>query len=448
MLLLNLRDSLPLLTQQPIEIAMTFTFTQQIESTQNEIAQLQAKLETYSKTDDYLTQSEELLHQVTNAGFKEKDLQIVRSHLQDIWLIESNYDTTAEIEWRDVKLDELREKIKSLEANLEMALEQRDRSNEKYNKLLRKQIFEEQETEFLNQLESPAGQFAHQDSDIETVEVNPTPSLPLSKRIKEFIRIFKEGQTSWGEVRNFAEKDPKFIPQLLLAKTRKKDIIKKQLPLLLADWIENKNRDDRTWVDKETWELAEKELAHRRSLKSSEAKNTPVLTVKDAHRKGMQREQEINNFAQRLITLSVSKAKEEAEVFFNRNLGAIDSVADLLISKLEELPCNGMLLMMVKNLYLTQKQGLETEGSWREAVEKTAHEIANARAVTEAGIASIVTNFLNVHLNTSAVEEYLYECLLGYEDIEIKYAIVEFAITNWKEQDSERRQKEAILSAA
>ena len=412
---------------------MTFTFTQQIESTQNEIAQLQAKLDTYSKTDDYLNQSEELLRQVTNVGFKEKDLQVVRSRLQDIWLIENNYDTTAEIEWRDIKLDELREKIKSLEANLEMVLEQRDRSNEKYNELLRKQIFGEQETEFLNELEP---------------QKENAPSDPLGNRIKEFIRIFKEGQTSWGEVRNFAERDPKFIPQLLVTKTRKKDRIKKQLPLLLADWIEDKDRDDRTWVDKETWESAEKELARRQSLNSERVKNTPILTVEDAHRKGMERERSVNDFAQSLINLSISAAKEEVKEFFTCNLEEIDDIADLLISKLEELPCDGMLLMMVKNSYLTQKQEVETKASWREAVEKTAHEIANARAVTEAGIASIVTNLLNAHLNTSAIEKYLYECLLGYEDIEIKYAIVEFAIANWKEQDSERRQKEAILSAA
>ncbi len=427
---------------------MTFTFTQQIESTQNEIAQLQAKLDTYSKTDDYLTQSEELLHQVTNVGFKEKDLQVVRDRLQDIWLIENNYDTTAEIEWRDAKIIDLQGKIKSLEANLEMVLEQRDRSNEKYNELLRQQIFEEQETEFLNELESSTEQFAHQDSDIETAEINPTPSIPLSKRIKEFIRIFKEGQTSWGEVRNFAEKDPKFIPQLLLAKTRKKDRIKKQLPLLLADWIEDKDRDDRTWVDKETWEAAEKEIARLRSLNSERVKNTPILTVEDAHRKGMERERSVNDFAQSLINLSVEAAKEEVKEFFTCNLEEIDDIADLLISKLEELPCDGMLLMMVKNSYLTQKQEVETKPSWREAVEKTAHEIANARAVTEAGIASIVTNLLNAHLNTSVVEKYLYECLLEYEDIEIKYAIVELSIANWKKQDSEDRQKEVPLSAA
>ena len=426
---------------------MTFLFTQQIESTQNEIAQLNQKLGLYSQTDEYLTQSENLLHSVTEL-FKEKDLQVVRDRLQDIWLIENNYDTTAEIEWRDAKIIDLQGKIKSLEANLEMVLEQRDRSNEKYNELLRQQIFEEQETEFLNELESPTEQFAHQDSDIETVEVNPTPSLPLSKRIKEFIRIFKEGQTSWGEVRNFAEKDPKFIPQLLLAKTRKKDRIKKQLPLLLADWIEDKDRDDRSWVDKETWESAEKELARRQSLNSERVKNTPILTVEDAHRKGMERECSVNDFAQSLINLSVSAAKEEVKEFFTCNLEEIDDIADLLISKLEELPCDGMLLMMVKNVYLSQKQGLEADSSWREAVEKTAHEIANARAVTEVGIASIVANLLNAHLNTSAIEKYLYECLLGYEDIEIKYAIVEFAIANWKEQDSERLQKEAILSAA
>ncbi len=233
-----------------------------------------------------------------------------------------------------------------------------------------------------------------------------------------------------------------------LAKTRKKDRIKKQLPLLLADWIEDKDRDDRTWVDKETWEAAEKEIARLRSLNSERVKNTPILTVEDAHRKGMERERSVNDFAQSLINLSISTAKEEVKEFFTCNLEEIDDIADLLISKLEELPCDGMLLMMVKNSYLTQKQEVETKPSWREAVEKTAHEIANARAVTEAGIASIVTNLLNTHLNTAAVEEYLYECLLEYEDIEIKYAIVELSIANWKEQDSERRQKEAILSAA
>ena len=66
---------------------MSFLFTQQIEATQNEITQLQTRLELYSKTDDYLTQSEELQRQVTNYGFTEQDLQSVRSGLQDTWNI-------------------------------------------------------------------------------------------------------------------------------------------------------------------------------------------------------------------------------------------------------------------------------------------------------------------------------------------------------------------------
>lgn len=125
---------------------MTFTFTQQIETTQNAIVQLNQKLDFYSQTDEYLIQSENLLHSVTEL-FEEKDLQIIRDRLQDLWSIEN---TTAEIESRDTKIVELQNKIKSLEFNLETALTQRDRSTKKYNELLKQSIDSSPEIEFLD----------------------------------------------------------------------------------------------------------------------------------------------------------------------------------------------------------------------------------------------------------------------------------------------------------
>ncbi len=183
---------------------MTFLFTQQIEATQNEIAQLNQKLGLYSQTDEYLTQSENLLHSVTEL-FKEEDLQVVRDRLQDIWLIENNYDTTAEIEWRDAKTIDLQGKIKSLEANLEMVLEQRDRSNEKYNELLRQQIFtsNQREEEFLDELEAPVIQAGEE---LDSNEVNSylttgecAETATPKEEEEELLHKFLAGSLDWKD---------------------------------------------------------------------------------------------------------------------------------------------------------------------------------------------------------------------------------------------------------
>ena len=334
---------------------MTFTFTQQIESTQNEIAQLQVKLDVYSKTDDYLTQSEELLHQVTNVGFKEKDLQIVRDSLQDIWLIENNYDTTAEIEWRDAKIVDLQGKIKSLEANLEMVLEQRDRSNEKYNELLRQQIFvlNQREEEFLDELEPPVN---HAGEELDSNEVDsylttgecveaatpkeeeeellhkflagnldwkdyellglvnelglspvfpqnkdaylraiyeelkkrgyqvydqpPTPE-PIDIRVKNFIKSFND-DTTWKDLKGFALNNSKFLQQMTMTRSRKMPRIKEALPKMLADHIQEYGRNDKNWVGKTLWGMAEKVIKERHS----DSMAIPLLTVETAYREG------------------------------------------------------------------------------------------------------------------------------------------------------------------
>ena len=204
---------------------MTFTFTQQIETTQNAIAQLNQKLDFYSQTDEYLIQSENLLHSVTEL-FEEKDLQIIRDRLQYLWSIvprlaanENKYDTTAEIESRDTEIVELQNKIKSLEFNLETALTQRDRSTEKYNELLKQSIDSNPEVEFLDTFhelctddESPQ---ELESRDVEVVLKEEVKPEVLEVRIKNFIKSFNVDKTTWEDMRQYIRDDgEKFLQQL------------------------------------------------------------------------------------------------------------------------------------------------------------------------------------------------------------------------------------------
>ena len=306
---------------------MTFTFTKQIETTQNAIAQLNQKLDLYSQTDEYLTQSKDLLQSVTEL-FEEKDLDIVRDSLQDIWLIENSYNTTAEIEYRDVKITELQNKIKSLEANLEMVFEQRDRSNEKCNELLRQQIFtsNQREEEFLDELEPPAtpkeeeeellhkflvGNLDWKNYDLlalvnelglspvfpqnkdayllaiyeelkkrgyQVYDQPPTPE-PIDIRVKNFIKSFND-DTTWKDLKGFALNNSKFLQQLTMTRSRKMPRIKEALPKMLADHIQEYGRNDKNWVGKTLWGMAEKIIKERHS----DSMAIPLLTVEAAHR--------------------------------------------------------------------------------------------------------------------------------------------------------------------
>ena len=486
MLLLNLRDSLPLLTQQPIEIAMTFTFTQQIESTQNQIAQLNQKLDLYSQTDEYITQSENLLRSVTEL-FEDKDLQIVRSRLQDLWSIENKYDTTAEIEFRDTKIVELQRKIKSLEANLEMVFEQRDRSNEKYNELLRKQITgknltispgalvqiecrqkgedktwnglpayvqevkgekakvalqgdyrekwfscsslnvlddapNQREEEFLDELEPPVTQVGEElescsiEVDKETGEcveattpeedellhkflaginldwkdydllglVNelglspvfpqnkdaylraihkelkkrgyqiydqPPAPAPIDLRVKNFIKSFKDDETTWEDLKGFALNDPKFFQKLTMARSKKLGRIKEALPKMLASHIQEHGRKDKTWVGKTLWGLAEKELKTR----YQQAKNTPELTVEDAVRaKTLDWECEVKKVVDDLLkpqSFNSVMVKRITGDLFARYPDNLEAIASKLFELLASNDCGCVVYVWVEDTY-------------------------------------------------------------------------------------------------
>lgn len=239
---------------------MSFTFTQQIENTQNEIAQLQAKLDTYSKTDDYLNQSLELHHQVTDAGFTEEDLQIVRDRLQEFWNIvprkaanEHSYDSTSELEQANSLIVELQGRIKSLEVSLETAITQRDRIKKKYTELLEKSITNTREEEFLD--------LVTQDELEESVEESVDITLeerPLELRVKDYIKKFKGDTATWEQVQRSAIGDSKFFQQIYLSKSKKKDRIHQVLPQILADYISRTgDYSDKDWIGISLWQQAE-----------------------------------------------------------------------------------------------------------------------------------------------------------------------------------------------
>ena len=303
---------------------MTFTFTQQIESTQNEIAQLQAKLDTYSKTDDYLTQSEELLHQVTNVGFQEKDLQIIRSRLQEVWDIECSYDSTSELEEANSLIVELQNKIKSLEASLETALEQRDRSTEKYTKLLKQSIDSSPEVEFLDTFhelctddESPQ---ELESRDVEVVLKEEVKPEVLEVRIKNFIKSFNVDKTTWEDMRQYIRDDgEKFLQQLTMARTKKHDRIMEWLPHALANCIQTGDSSDGGWVGKTIWKKSQDILKERTKV----ALATKELSVEDAYR-----QQRRPDWGDEAVLLAHKLVKQDT-TFTQNALGAKRMVAEL-----------------------------------------------------------------------------------------------------------------------
>lgn len=264
---------------------MTFTFTKQIETTQNAIAQLQVKLDTYSKTDDYLTQSEELLHQVTNVGFKEKDLQIVRSRLQEVWDIEHSYDSTSELEEANSLIVELQAKIKSLEVSFETAITQRDRIKGQYTELLKQSICFRSEVEFLDTFhelctddESPQ---ELESRNVEVVSEEEVKPQVLEVRIKNFIKSFNVDKTTWEDMRQYIRDDgEKFLQQLTMARTKKHDRIMQWLPEALANCIQTGDSSDARWVGKTIWKKSTEILKER----TKAALATKELTIEDAYR--------------------------------------------------------------------------------------------------------------------------------------------------------------------
>lgn len=270
---------------------MTFTFTQQIESTQNEIAQLQAKLDTYSKTDDYLTQSEELLHQATDAGFKEKDLQIVRDRLQEVWDIEHSYDVTSELNEANSLIVELQNKIKSLEVSLETALTQRDRATQKYTEVLKQSINSSPEVKFLDSFhELCTGDESPQELESRDVEVVSSEEVKpelLEVRIKNFIKSFNADKSTWEDMRQYIRDDgEKFLQQLTMARTKKHDRIMQWLPEALANCIQTGDSSDGGWVGKTIWKKSQDILKER----TKAALATKELTIEDAHRQQLEAE--------------------------------------------------------------------------------------------------------------------------------------------------------------
>ena len=369
---------------------MTFTFTQQIEATQNEIAQLQAKLDTYSKTDDYLTQSEELLHQVTNAGFKEKDLQIVRSRLQEVWDIECSYDSTSELEDANSLIVELQNKVKSLETSLETALEQRDRSTKKYTELLRQSINSSPEVEFLDTFhelctddESPQEleELESRDIEVDSEEVYdqpPTP-VPLDLRVKDFIKSFKDDSTTWDDLKGFALNDPKFFQKLTMARSTKLGRIKEALPKMLANHIEKHGSSDKAWVGKTLWGLAEKELKTR----YQQAKNTPELTVEDALReKTLDWEREVEKVVEDLLSpqsFNSVTVKRISRDLFARYPDNLEAIASKLFELLKSSNSGSVVYVWVEDAYKEyQKNTLEDarHGRRAEAAPRLRHDCA------------------------------------------------------------------------
>ena len=356
MLLLNLGDSLPLLTQQPIEIAMTFTFTQQIESTQNEIAQLQARLDTYSKTDDYLTQSEELLHQVTDAGFEEKDLQIVRDRLQEVWDIEHSYDAASELNSANSLIVELQNKIKSLEVSLETALTQRDRATQKYTEVLKQSISSSPEVEFLDIFhelctgdESP--QELEEEVKLEVLEV----------RVKNFIKSFNADKTTWEDMREYIRDDgEKFLQQLTMARTKKHDRIMQWLPHALANCIQTGDSSDGGWVGKTIWKKSQDILKER----TKAALATKELTIEDAYRQQQQPDwldetvllvdklvRQDTTFAQNALG-----AKRMVTELFSKYQSYVDTIATKMFELISSSEDSEVVFMWVEDAYKAYKE--------------------------------------------------------------------------------------------
>ena len=304
---------------------MTFTFTQQIESTQNEITQLQTKLETYSKTDDYLTQSEELLHQATDAGFKEKDLQIVRDRLQEVWDIQHSYNSTDELEDANSLIVELQNKIKSLEVSLETALEQRDRSTQKYTELLKQSINSSPEVEFLDTFhEMSTGDESPQEEsrDVKVVSSEEVKPEVLEVRIKNFIKSFNADKSTWEDMRQYIRDDgEKFLQQLTMARTKKHDRIMQWLPHALANCIQTGDSSDGGWVGKTIWKKSQDILKER----TKAALATKELTIEDAYR-----QQRRPDWGDETVLLAHKLVKQDTTIAQNA-LGAKRMVTELFV---------------------------------------------------------------------------------------------------------------------
>ena len=206
---------------------------------------------------------------------------------------------------------QLENKIANLEQNLEIALQQRDRLNVQHSELLAQQIFSQSEEEFLNKLESPQEQsqkcvdatddetkwgelkipalpFASEDTrPAEVIEVAAVEVEPLEKRIKAFIKKLNPETTTWKDMVQYIQGDEvDFLRQLQMQRTRKHDRIIVWIPKALANHIEKWGRTDIQWVGK-TWMKQAEDILEQRF---QDAKNTPELTIEDAHRVSSQPE--------------------------------------------------------------------------------------------------------------------------------------------------------------
>lgn len=317
---------------------MSFLFTQQIEATQNEITQLQTRLELYSKTDDYLTQSEELQRQVTNYGFTEQDLQSVRSGLQDTWNIvprlrdSNSYDSTSELEDANSCIVELQNKIKSLEASLEIALTQRDRNTKKYTELLKQSINNSPEVEFLDTFDD----FTHDEISVEEetedkefgsesfgeyFEKNSKKlraEKPLEVRVKEFIKMFRE-QDQWECYQRSAQGSPKFFQEVFMSRSKKKNKIRELAPKRLVEYIERTgDYSDKDWVGATLWGEVEL-LRSKRNLVSDYQQDAKKLA---------------SDLCEPGALISETKAQHMIRAFFGRNGDRLDEAAKALLAEL------------------------------------------------------------------------------------------------------------------
>ena len=264
------------------------TISQRAAGIQSQIEKLNDELEIYRKFNSLLDQSRELIGQAQLIGLGDS-LEEMRSQLQEVWGFK-----VGDCEYPVDRIEGASEAVELVELGVDESEEQ---------------------------------------------------GIPLDERVKAFIKEFNEETTTWEDLRRHANNDPDFVPKLMTIRTRKKDKVRPAVPRMLADWIAKGNSDDRRWVPGNVW------FSAQRLLKTKQAglKNTPTQTMDDALRKSAQIDEEVNDFAQQIIRMDVSNVKSKVDELINLGLAGNDAIAKLLMSKLAELPCDGMLMMTVNS---------------------------------------------------------------------------------------------------